>query len=150
MTKGERAKALFKEGYNCAQAVALAFAEETGLDERVLMKAAGGFGGGMGRLREVCGSVSGAVLVLGLLTGSDDVKDNAAKKELYSRVQQQAAAFKDLNGSYICRELLEGITADTNPQPDARTPAYYRKRPCTELVEISADICSEILQKYNS
>lgn len=149
MTKGERAKALFKEGYNCAQAVALAFAQETGLDERVLMKAVGGFGGGIGRLREVCGSVSGAVMVFGLLAGSDDVKNNEAKKELYRLVQEQASAFKETNGSYICRELLQGVTSDTHPQPDERTPEYYRKRPCAELVELSADLCDTILQKYN-
>lgn len=149
MTKGEKAKALFKEGFNCAQAVAMAFAEETGMDEKMMMKASAGFGGGMGRLREVCGSVSGAVMVLGLLAGRDDVKNNEAKKELYRLVQEQASAFKEANGSYICRELLQGVTADTRPQPDERTPEYYRKRPCAELVELSADICDTILQKYN-
>lgn len=147
MTKGEKAKGLFKSGCNCAQAVALAFAEETGLSESVLLKAAGGFGGGMGRLREVCGAVSGAVLVLGLLTGSDDFKNNEAKKELYRRVQEQAAAFKAENGSYICRELLSGVGADCRPQPETRTAEYYRKRPCAELVETAADICERIVQE---
>lgn len=149
MTKGEKAKALFKEGYNCSQAVVLAFAEELGIDEKILARAAAGFGGGMGRLREVCGSVSGAVMVIGLLTGSGDVGNSEAKKELYGRVQEQASAFKETNGSYICRELLQGVTSDTRPQPDDRTPEYYRKRPCAELVELSADICESILQKYN-
>ncbi len=153
MTKGEKAKARFKEGYNCAQSVVAAFAPEisleTGLDSQRLTAAVSGFGGGMGRMREVCGAVSGAVAVLGFLTGYSDPNDSAAKKEMYGRVRELMNAFKDRNGSCICRELLAGTNADDGCVPEERTAEYYRKRPCADLVETAADLCAEILQKYN-
>lgn len=147
MTHAEKARDLFKEGYNCAQAVVGAFAEELGMDKETAMKIASSFGGGMGRLREVCGSVTGMFIVAGLMDGYSDPKAKEEKTEHYKRIQQLAAAFKEENGSIICRELLEKGTqkqADTSPTPEARTAEYYKKRPCVELVMQAA----EIIEKY--
>ena len=106
MTRGEKAEALFKEGYNCAQAVLLAFSDVTGLDEKTAALLSSSFGGGMGRLREVCGSLSVAFAAVGILRGYSDPKDTEKKKELYALIQEIAAEFKEENGSIICRELL--------------------------------------------
>ena len=107
MNYGEKAKALFKEqGYNCAQAVFIAFNDLTGMDEISAARFASSFGGGMGRLREVCGAVSGCFMVLGALMGPEDPKDNTAKMAHYAVIQEAAKRFKEENGSYICRELL--------------------------------------------
>ena len=104
----ERATALFQEGYNCAQAVFCAFADVTGLDLETSARLASSFGGGLGRLREVCGAVSGAAMVLGMAEGYADPKDAQAKKDHYARVRDFAARFREANGSIVCRELLAG------------------------------------------
>ena len=106
LDKGEQAKAFFKEGYNCSQAVALAFCDEIGIERRKLLRMVSSFGGGMGRLREVCGAVSGMFFVAGALYGYDDPKDTQAKKEHYARIQELAAQFQVETGSIVCRELL--------------------------------------------
>ena len=106
MDHAARAAALFLEGYSCSQAVAAAFSDVTGLDEKTSARLASSFGGGMGRMREVCGAVSGMLLVLGMLYGYDDPADTAGKRELYSRVQAMAEEFRAENGSIICRDLL--------------------------------------------
>src|SRR5574344_818518 len=130
MTKGEVAKGLFLEGYNCTQAVLGAFAEDFGFDKKTAMMLASPFGGGMGRMREVCGTVSGMFLVLGLKYGYSDPKLFEAKKELYAKVQQLAKTFKEENGSIICRELLGlGKTEQVSSVPEKRTDTYYKKRP---------------------
>ncbi len=144
MTREEKAREHFLKGYNCAQAVALAFADLTGVDEETMAKLAAPFGGGMGRMREVCGAVSGMLMVEGLLRGYSDPEANGEKKELYARVQNMAARFKEECGSIICRELLEG-KADNAPTPTERTPAFYKKRPCAELVALAAKILEEEL-----
>ena len=144
MSKRELGEAYFKEGYNCTQAVVLAFREEIGLDEHTALMLASPFGGGMGRLREVCGAVSGMFMVLGALCGYTDPKDNTEKKALYADVQALAAAFRERNRSIVCRELLGLPGAESDPTPDARTEAYYKKRPCALLV---GDAC-EILEDY--
>ncbi len=146
MTKGERAKALFCDGYNCAQAVFGAFCEELSLDFDVAMKLSSGFGGGMGRLREVCGAVSGMFMVLDMKHGYTSPNDKDGKKELYSHIQALAKEFSDENGSIICRELLGLSDKVSNPTPDARTKAYYKKRPCAELVEFAADLVDNYLK----
>lgn len=146
MTKGERAKALFCDGYNCAQAVFGAFCEELSLDFDVAMKLSSGFGGGMGRLREVCGAVSGMFMVLDMKHGYTSPTDKDGKKELYSHIQALAKEFSDENGSIICRELLGLSDKVSNPTPDARTKAYYKKRPCAELVEFAADLVDNYLK----
>ena len=145
MDHGIKAAELFMQGYNCAQAVAVAFCDLTGLEEKQAAKMASAFGGGMGRLREVCGAVSGMLLVLGILEGYDDPTDDAAKKALYSRVQALAREFREENGSIICRELLNNPPADPNPTP--RTADFYTQRPCARMVLTAARILDEYLQK---
>ena len=142
----ELAKAYFLEGYNCAQAVVLAFHEELGFDKQTAACMASCFGGGMGRLREVCGTVSGMFIVLGLLKGYHDPKDQDGQKALYEQVQHLAHTFKEHNKSIICRELL-GLDHHTDePTPSARTPEYYKRRPCAELAADAADILEQFLK----
>lgn len=141
--KGDRAKELFEQGYNCCQSVAVAFASEMGLSEEMAARLASGFGGGMGRLREVCGAVSGMVLVSGMLHGYSDPKAREEKKELYARVQRLAAQFREQNGSIVCRELLGLEKAEGSPVPSPRTAEYYRKRPCGELIRLAASILEQ-------
>lgn len=142
---GEAAKNYFLEGYNCAQSVLLAFQEELGLDPDTAARLSSSFGGGMGRLREVCGAVTGMFLAAGILYGYSDPKDTAGKKSQYERVQQLAQAFAERNGSIVCRELL-GLDHHTDsPTPSARTEAYYKKRPCADLVADAAEILAEMI-----
>lgn len=142
----ELAKSYFLEGYNCAQAVVLAFHEELGLDKETAACMASAFGGGMGRLREVCGTVSGMFLVLGKLKGYHDPKDQEGKKALYTQVQQLAHTFREHNGSIICRELLGLDHHSDEPAPSARTPEYYKKRPCADLAADAAGILERFLE----
>ncbi|MBQ7797319.1 MAG: C_GCAxxG_C_C family protein [Lachnospiraceae bacterium] len=140
MTHAEKAKAYFEEGYNCAQAVTLAFAGEMGLDVEKAAQMASSFGGGLGRLREVCGCVSGMALAAGAICGYSDPKAREEKADHYALIQKLAGEFKERNGSIICRELLAGINNDTNPVPEERTESYYKKRPCADLVHMAAEI----------
>ena len=140
------AKELFKSGYNCAQAVLCAFEDVTGLDRDVALRLASSFGGGLARMREVCGAVSGAAMVLGLVYGSTDPTDHAAKKEHYHRVQEFARRFRELNGSIICRELLAGA-GTPGGDPEQRTAEYYQKRPCAELVAQAAEILDQLFRE---
>lgn len=142
---GEKAKALFTEGYNCAQAVFGAFSDVTGIDFETSMRLASGFGGGMGRMREVCGAVSGMFMVLDAVEGYTSPTDNEAKKVLYAKVQKLAEVFKSENGSIVCRELLGGVPS-TAPTPTERTTEFYKKRPCVQLVELAANIVAEHLE----
>ena len=149
MDYSEKARALFKEKhYNCAQAVFIAFSDLTGMDEETAAKVSSSFGGGMGRLREVCGAVSGCFMVLGALLGCADPTDHEAKMAHYAIIQEAAKRFKEENGSYICRELLGLGAGPSEPTPEARTEAYYKRRPCDEYVAIAARITAELLEKY--
>lgn len=141
------ARELFLMGYSCAQAVACAFADEMSMDMETAAKLAASFGGGMGRLREVCGAVSGALIVLGALKGYADPEDPDAKMAHYARVQDFAARFRAKHETIICRELLAGLEAakSTDPRAEARTPEYYRTRPCVRFVETAAGILEEML-----
>jgi C_GCAxxG_C_C family probable redox protein len=130
MTREEKAETFFKEGYNCAQAVFCAFAEDFGIDLALAKRLSCGLGGGVGRQREVCGAVTGAALVYGLLAGDD-------KTVVYPRVQNFGARFRAETGSIVCRELLAGTDATSGGAPEARTPAYYAKRPCVELIKLA-------------
>ena len=143
--KSEKAKELFKSGYNCSQAVLGVFCEELGLNFETAMKIALPLGGGMGRMREVCGTVSGMFMAAGLAYANDKA-DN--KAEQYKIVQELAQKFKDINGSIICRELLEGVESSTSPIPSERTDIYYKKRPCAELVGDSVEILEEYIKKH--
>ena len=140
MTKGEQAKALFEQGYNCAQSVACAYSEELGLPRDTVARMVSGFGGGMGRLREVCGAVSGIVFVYGTLRGYGAADAGEAKTATYAAIQEMAARFRGQTGSIVCRELLGLDRPEGTPQAEARTPDYYRKRPCPELVALAADV----------
>ncbi len=149
MTEREqRAAALFKKGYNCAQAVFAVYAEEMGLDEQTALRLSSSFGGGMGRLREVCGAVSGMFLAAGMLYGYSDPDDRAAKTAHYRRIQELAAAFKEKNGSIVCRELL-GLPAGSDAsEPSQRTAEYYQKRPCVELVKDAVGVLDEYMAEH--
>ena len=140
MTRPERAYENFKSGYNCCQSIAVAYADLLGLSSEMAARLSSGFGGGMGRLREVCGAVSGMVFVASALKGYSDPKDNAQKKELYALIQKLAGAFERENGSIVCRELLGLSVKKEDPTPSERTEGYYRKRPCAELVRMAAEI----------
>lgn len=147
----EKAKRLFKEGgYNCCQAVVLAYNDIFGLDDKTTASVASGFGGGMGRMREVCGSVSGMTLLAGLISPADNPSDKSGRTANYALVQEMAEKFKEINGSILCKELLglvpmgsAGNAPKESPEPSDRTAEYYKKRPCEELVGISARIVGE-------
>ncbi len=158
----DKAVALFKEGYNCSQAVCAAFADIYGLTFEQALQVSASFGGGIGRMRMVCGAASGIFLLAGLECSSTDPKDNDAKGANYNVVQQLATEFAKRNGSLICGELLglvkrnvgsDNITACANasnavlnPNPEARTEEYYKKRPCSKMVEEGARIFAEYIQ----
>ncbi len=146
--KAERAKQLFRDGYNCSQAVLGAFCEELGMDFETAIKLSSSFGGGMGRMREVCGAVSGVFMAAGLKYGYSLPEDLEAKKEHYKLIQQMAEEFKEKNDSIICRELLGQQEGKENSHiPSERTKEYYKKRPCVELVGDAAEIFERILEK---
>ena len=138
MTHVEKAEALFMSGMNCSQAVFGAFAEDFGMDASTAAKVACGLGGGVGRLREVCGTVTGARLVFGLEYGGDQAV-------AYPHARDSCARFKAECGSIVCRELLAGVPATTGGAPEARTAEYYKKRPCVELVKLSVRLLEEML-----
>ena len=148
MTRGEKAEALFLEGYNCAQAVVIAFEDLHGLDRETAAKLASSFGGGMARLREVCGSVSGMFMVAGLLYGYDDPKAKEEKAEHYARIQKLAADFTAENGSIVCRELLGLTEKKQAPTPEERTAEYYKKRPCKSIIGMAAEIMDAYIKEY--
>ncbi len=137
---------LFMKGYNCAQAVAVSFCDLTGLDADFSARMVSPFGGGMGRMREVCGAVSGMYAVLGLLYGYDTPGDDESKKRLYTEVQTLAARFREETGSIICREILKNPPSDPNPTP--RTEEFYKKRPCVRMVSLAARLMDEFIAEH--
>lgn len=145
--KADRAKELFLEGYNCAQAVFGAFCEDFGIDLNTGFMISSGFGGGISRRREVCGAVSGAVMALSMIHGYTDSQATEEKRKLYEEVRGVLSAFEDETGSIICRELLNLEEKVSSPVPEARTEKYYKKRPCAELVYIAAKAVEEHLEK---
>lgn len=144
MTKGEIAEKYFYNSCNCSQAVACAFADEINMPADTVKRLTIGFGGGMGRLREVCGTVSGAAFVLSALYGDSN------KNDVYKMVQEVAGEFEAENGSIVCRQLL-GLddNAEKSPVAEPRTEKYYKKRPCPELVHQMADILERYLNKID-
>lgn len=143
-THAARAARLFREGCNCAQAVFVAYRDWTGLDEAASIRLSASFGGGMGRLREVCGALSGALMALGMLRAPLDPADRAAKAAHYARVQALGNAFRAHNGSLLCRDLL-GEQAGSGHVPDERTEAYYQSRPCERLIYDAANLLERML-----
>ena len=143
---GKRAAELFLQGYNCSQSVVVAFCDVTGLTPRNAARLASSFGGGMGRMREVCGAVSGMLLVDGLLYGYETPGDDESKRRHYQLVQTLAGKFREKEHSIICREILKNPPSDPNPTP--RTAGFYKSRPCTRLVAQAADILDEYIQTH--
>lgn len=146
MTVSDRAVQLFMQGFNCSQAVFCAFAEKFGIDFETAAKLASPFGGGIGRMRDVCGAVSGALMALGLRRGYSDAGDLKAKSELYKTVQDFANNFRQENGSIYCRDLL-GLkqSGKDAPNPTPRTKEFYKSRPCAELVRSAADLLEQLI-----
>lgn len=142
----ERAKSLFRSGYNCCQSVVLAYADITGLKPELAATISASFGGGMGRMREVCGTVSGMAMIAGFLAPCPTGDNPEAKKRNYALVQRFAGEFRSQNGDIVCRRLL-GLdkSGSDDPTPSPRTEEYYRKRPCVEYVGDAARIIGEYL-----
>lgn len=147
MSRADKAKELFECGCNCCQAVFCAFLDESNLSQEDAMRISAGFGGGIGRMREVCGAVSGMTMVLSDKFASTDPNDHTKKKELYALIQKAAGDFRNENGSIICRELLGLEEKNSSPVPEERTKEYYKKRPCSELVRCAAEIAEKYLKE---
>ena len=145
----EKAMQGFHDGYNCAQCMMVAFEDMLTIDLDTALKAASPFGGGMGRMREVCGSVSGMFMVFGFIRGYSDPKDYGGKKALYEHIQELAHRFEAENGSIVCRDLLGLSVKEEAPVPEKRTETYYKKRPCAELVGCATEILEEYLKELN-
>ena len=135
----KRAVELFMEGKNCSQAVFTAFATDLGLTEEMALAVSAGLGGGVGRMREVCGAVSGAAMVVGLKNPQYD------KGEVYEKVRLIADEFKKTNHSIVCKELLGLSQSESSSNPEVRTKEYYQKRPCVKIVEDAAMATEKIL-----
>ena len=146
MDHAEKAAQLFLQGYNCAQAVAVAFCDVTGLTPEMSARMASSFGGGMARMREVCGAVSGMAMVAGLLYGYDGPETGEPKRAHYARIQEMAGKFRAETGSIICREILKNPPTDPNPSP--RTAEYYAKRPCARMVYTAAKVLDEYMAEH--
>lgn len=147
-TYAQKAMTLFKEGYNCSQSVFLAFEDVHHMDKETAARLASSFGGGMGRLREVCGAVSGMAMVAGMLYGYESPTDYEGKTEHYARVQELAHAFAQANGSIVCKELLGLDQKGGSHIPEKRTEEYYKKRPCAELVGMAAAIVEQYIMEH--
>ncbi|MCQ2792630.1 MAG: C-GCAxxG-C-C family protein [Bacilli bacterium] len=142
MKREKLAESYFLKGYSCSQAVVLAYQDLIKLKKDDLLKLASPFGGGIGRLREVCGALSGALIVLGYLKGNPTT-DLKKKEELYQTIQKIAAEFKKENGAIVCRELLH-LRCASSPKPSKRNEKYYHARPCLKMVNSA----TRILEKY--
>ena len=141
--KEQKARELFKSGYNCAQATFCAFCDELGIDFETALKLSSSFGGGMGRLREVCGAVSAMFMIAGLKQGYTSNNDDEAKEKHYRLIQELAQKFKSKHGSIICRELLNLPPGADSPTPSKRTEQYYQERPCENFIGNAAKIINE-------
>jgi C_GCAxxG_C_C family probable redox protein len=146
MSKSQEAEKLFKEGYNCCQSVFCAFCKDLDVDFDTALKLTSSFGGGMGRLREVCGAVSGMFMVAGLKYGYKDPKDQRAKIKHYKLIQELAKQFEEKYGSIVCRQLLGLEQKKDNHIPSERTESYYKKRPCSEFVAFSAELVEKMTE----
>lgn len=149
MTRKEKAMQSFLEGYNCSQCMMLAFEDYLTIDIETALKIAAPFGGGMGRLREVCGSVSGMFMVFGFLKGYSQPGDYNGKKELYEHIQELARRYEEANGSIICRELLGLNVKHQEATPEKRTEEYYKKRPCAAKIGSAAEILEHYLNELS-
>ena len=135
----------FKTGYNCAQSVFLAFAKDCGVEDDTALKLASSFGGGMGRLREVCGAVTAMFAIAGLKKGYISVNNDDAKAEHYKLIQKLAEDFKVQHKTIICRELLGLPDGESDPTPSKRNEEYYQDRPCENFIRTAAIIIEKEL-----
>ena len=140
----KKAKENFLSGYNCTQSILLAFGDVTGLDDTSAAKISSSFGGGMARMREVCGAVSGMFMAAGLIFGYSTPETGNVKKEHYAFIRTLADEFRAEYGSIICRELLAGVKTADGGDPEPRTKEYYSKRPCPEY----RAACTGILERH--
>lgn len=147
MSRADRAEELFRQGYNCSQSVFAAFADIAGMSTEEAARIASPFGAGFGKLREVCGAVSGMTLLAGYLSGYSDPADYESKKELYAQIQKMCAEFRKKEGSLICRELLGLKEGEDTVEPAVRTEEYYRSRPCVGACRTAAEIAEKYLLK---
>jgi C_GCAxxG_C_C family probable redox protein len=145
MNRQDRAEELFRKGYNCSQSVFAAFADVLGMSVEEAAKIASPFGAGFGKLREVCGAVSGMTLAAGYLKGYDDPADYESKKELYRLIQRMCADFEESRGTIICRELLGLKKGEDLGEPSVRTEEYYQSRPCIGACRTAAVIAEKYL-----
>ena len=145
MNRPDKAEELFRKGYNCSQSVFAAFADELGMSVEEAAKIASPFGAGFGKLREVCGAVSGMTLAAGYLKGYGDPADYESKKELYRLIQTMCAEFKEHEGTIICRELLGLKEGEDLAEPSVRTEEYYQSRPCIGACRTAAGIAEKYL-----
>jgi C_GCAxxG_C_C family probable redox protein len=146
--KADVAESLFLQGYNCSQSVMGAFAEDLGLDKEFALKLSSSFGGGMGKLREVCGAVSAMFMIAGIKYGYSDPNDQNVKEHHYRLIQNLAEKFKEKNGSIICRELLSLDVKYELPIPSERTALYYESRPCLQIVRNAAEQIEKEMESY--
>jgi len=146
MNHSELAIESFKRGYNCSQSVVVAFCDVTGMTPHYAARLSSSFGGGMGRMREVCGAVSGMLLVAGLLYGYGTPGDDESKRGHYKLVQELAGKFREREQSIVCREILKNPPSDPNPTP--RDADFYRKRPCARLVALAAQILDDYIREH--
>ncbi len=147
MTRRESAENNFIEGYNCCQAVVLAFSDLLPVDRESLLKISSSFGGGIGRLRETCGAVSGIAIVLGLLYGYASPETGSVKADHYARIQEVILDFEKKNGSLVCRDLLNLADKHSTPEPSPRTADFYGKRPCQRYIGDAAELLELYLSK---
>lgn len=145
MNHPQEALRLFKEGYNCSQSVFCAFRDLTGYETGAALRLSAPFGGGMGRLREVCGAMSGALLVLGILHGYDEADNIDIKQEHYRYVQKFAHEFENRFGALRCRDILKNTAVTPGVRPESRTEEFYDHRPCLRIVEGASEILDELL-----
>lgn len=144
--RAERARNYFKDGYNCSQSVFMAYSDLFDMSPDMAARISSSFGGGMGRLREVCGTCTGMFMIASLAIPANNPADKEAKMKNYTMVQELAEEFRKENGSIICRELLGLDHKKDEPKPEERTEAYYKKRPCGELVYLAATIVGNKLK----
>ncbi len=148
MNHAEKACQLFKEGRNCSQAVFTAFCDVTGMDEEFALRLSSSFGGGMGRMREVCGACSAMFMITGILYGYTSKNDINEKAEHYRRIQYLAQEFRNQHGTINCLELLKNLSVDKNPVPEQRTEQYYKVRPCIRFVRTAAEILDRYIDEH--
>lgn len=148
MTGKEKARDYFLQGFNCSQSVFCAFADRFGIDEETAKKVTAGLGGGVGRMREVCGAVSASAMVLGSICAATEGSDEDSKKKNYELVREFSERFTEMHSSVVCRDLLKmSVIMENTAKPDDRTAEYYKKRPCLKVVEDAAEILEEMLKE---